>query len=395
MDAKLRYYAVLKTVEQIHGKRGKTFVLKLLKGSREYNVEKSIREFDLVPLWGLLYRLDKEEVEATLTELASNELIYVEEISSGAYKFPFLHISEEGRKDLTKLEETEGKQIQSYLEQACFEQKSPEISKKGILLDQFLDQLFYLLKLWQDRSTKEAELDELIGLMEVSSLETEMLEKFIYRFTPEKLRDQFRSSYALSIVNYQLTKQVRQLLSTLPEQEANVFRCRYQIKDIMYKSLIDIMKHYGLMERDVLFTIKRYIARFGNRVYIDRFPFIATIMDILSESLNEDTEHPLALVKDTTEVSYDLYQDGLSIPEIARERGLAIGTIFTHFTKLVPQYKLELEDIIPNDRIASILQAADTTGGVSLKAIHEQLSSDYNYGEIKLVMELERGWKPA
>ncbi len=67
MDAKLQYYAVLKTVEQIHGKRGKTFVLKLLKGSREYNVEKSIREFDLVPLWGLLYRLDKEEVEATLT----------------------------------------------------------------------------------------------------------------------------------------------------------------------------------------------------------------------------------------------------------------------------------------------------------------------------------------
>ncbi|NLB41778.1 MAG: hypothetical protein GX815_05855 [Clostridiales bacterium] len=395
MDAKLRYYAALKTVEQIHGKRGKTFVLRLLKGSREYNVEKSVREFDLIPLWGLLYRLDKEEVEATLTELASNGLIYVEEISSGAYKFPFLHISEEGRKELAKLGETEGKQIQACLEQACFEQKSPEVSKKGILLDHFLDQLFYLLKLWQDRSTEEVELDELIGLMKVSSIETEMVEKFIYRSTPEKLRNQFRSSYALSIVNYQLTKQIRQLLSTLPEQEANVFRCRYQINDIMFKPLIDIMKHYGLMERDILFTIKRYLARFGNRVHTDRFPFITTIMDLLSEHLNEDMEHPLAIVKDTTEVSYELYSDGLSIPEIARERGLAISTIFTHFTKLIPQYEITLQDIIPNDRIASILQAADTTGGVSLKAIREQLSSDYNYGEIKLVMELERGWKAA
>ncbi len=395
MDAKLRYYGALKTVEQIHGKRGKTFVLKLLKGSREYNVEKSVREFDLIPLWGLLYRLEKEEVEAILTELASDGLVYVEEVSSGAYKFPFLHISEEGRKELVKLEKTEGKQVQFYLKQACFEQKSPEVSKKGILLDQLLDQLFNLLHLWQNRSTEEVELDELICLMEVSALETEMLEKFIYRSTPEKLRDQFRSSYALSVVNYQLTKQVRQLLSTLPEQEANVFRCRYQINDIMYKPLIDIMRHYGLMERDVLFTIKRYLARFGNRIYTERFPFIATIMDLLSEYLNEDTEHPLALVKDTTEVSYELYQDGLSIPEIARERGLAISTIYTHFTKLIPQYKITLQEILPNDRIASILQAADTTGGVSLKAIREQLSSDYNYGEIKLVMELERGWKAA
>jgi uncharacterized protein YpbB len=388
-------YAVMKTVEKIHGKRGKTFMLKLLKGSREYNVEKAVREFDLIPLWGLLHRLEKEEIEAALTELVSKELVYVEEVSSGAYTFPFLHISKEGREELAKMDKSEGEQLHSYLEHACFEQKSPEVSEKGILLDRFLKQLFNLHGLWQDRSTEEAELDDFISLMEITSVETEMLEKFVYRSTPEKLKDQFRSSYAFSIVNYQLSKQVRQLLSILPEQEANVFRCRYQIKDIMHKPLVDIMRHYGLMERDVLFTIKRYLARFGNRIYTERFPFASTTMELLSEYLNEDAEHPLALVKDTTEVSYELYQDGLSIPEIARERGLAVSTIFAHFTKLIPQYKIALQDILPNDRIASILQAADTTGGISLKAIREQLSSDYNYGEIKLVMELERGWKAA
>ena len=391
----LRYYAVMKTVELIHGKRGKTFLFKLLKGSREYSMEKAVREFDLVPLWGLLHRLEREEIEADLTGLIAKGLVFIKEVSSGSYTFPFLHISEEGRKELAKLEEMEGIQLQSYLEHVCFEQKNPEISKKGILLDQFLDQIFSLMNAWQNHPAEDISLDDLMALPGVKVCEAELLEKFIYRLTPEKLKDQFHSPYALGIFHYQMTKQVRELLSTLPEQEANVFRCRYEINDIMYKTLVDIMKHYGLTERDVLFTIKRYTARFGNKVYTERFPFAATIMELLSEYLNEDTKHPLALVKDTAEVSYELYQKGLSIPEIAGERGLAVSTIFTHFAKLIPQYEITLEDILPKDRIVSILQAADTTGGVSLKAIREQLSPDYNYGEIKLVMELERGWKSA
>ena len=85
----------------------------------------------------------------------------------------------------------------------------------------------------------------------------------------------------------------------------------------------------------------------------------------------------------------------MSVSEIARERGLTVSTVFTHFISLIPKYKLDLDEIVPKERIAGILQAADTTGAVSLRAIREQLPSDYNYGEIRLVMELERGWKAA
>ncbi|MDD4680218.1 MAG: RQC domain-containing protein, partial [Clostridia bacterium] len=164
MDSKLRYYAVMKTVELIHGKRGKTFLFKLLKGSREYSMEKAVREFDLIPLWGLLHRLEREEIEADLTGLIAKGLVFIKEVSSGSYTFPFLHISEEGRKELAKLEEMEGIQLQSYLEHVCFEQKNPEISKKGILLDQFLDQIFSLMNAWQNHPAEDISLDDLMAL---------------------------------------------------------------------------------------------------------------------------------------------------------------------------------------------------------------------------------------
>ena len=99
--------------------------------------------------------------------------------------------------------------------------------------------------------------------------------------------------------------------------------------------------------------------------------------------------------KDTAQITYEMYQRNMSITEIARERGLAVSTIYSHFTKLIPKYKLNLEEILPRERIEDILKAAETTGGASLKAIKEQLPSDYNYGEIRLVMELEKGWNAA
>ncbi|HHU48181.1 MAG: helix-turn-helix domain-containing protein [Caldicoprobacterales bacterium] len=395
MDEKLRCYVMLKTVEKIHGKRGKTFVVKLLAGSREYSVERTVRDFDLIPLWGLLSRLTREGIESLLAEHLAKGWFYIQEISTAGNTFPFLHISEEGKKELDSLEQTEAHRLISYLEQTCFMRKNPEISDKGILLDNFLFNLFQLLKMWRNSSCKDMDLTELIGHLELDFSAAEMLEKFLYRSTPDKLKGQFRTSYSLDIICYQLYAQIRQFLSVLPEQEAMVFRCRYRLEDDLYKPLICLMKHYGLMERNVQYIIKRCISHFSNRNFMDRYPFIACIYHLLTESFGDDKGNPLPLVKDTAQVTYEMYRKNMSVSEIARERGLTVSTVFTHFISLIPKYKLDLDEIVPKERIAGILQAADTTGAVSLRAIREQLPSDYNYGEIRLVMELERGWKAA
>ena len=155
------------------------------------------------------------------------------------------------------------------------------------------------------------------------------------------------------------------------------------------------MQYYGLMEMDVHTVIKRMISRFGNRSYSERFPFIRSVMGFLDDFMGEESGNSDPLVRDTVLVTYELYRQGLSIADIARERGLALSTIYTHFVRLIPQYHLELEDIIPKDRVADILQTVNATGEVSLKAIREHLAPDYNYGEIRLVMELQKGNKAA
>jgi uncharacterized protein YpbB len=391
----LRCYVMLKTVEKIHGRRGKTFLLKLLRGSREYSVEKAVWEFDLVPFWGALYRMERVEIESLMAELTEKGWIYIEDVSTGGYTFPFVHISRQGRAELASLNETEENRLNSYLEQACFVQKSPEVSNEGILLDNILFYLVGLLELWKNHASKNMDLTDLIGQMDPEFTTAEMLNKLLYRSTPVKLQEQFREPYVVNIVCYQLSNQVRQLLSVLPEQESMVIRSRYQVKDSMYRPLIDIMKHYGLMERDVQYTVKRFLSHFANRSYIERYPFVAAIVDLLAESLGLEDSSSLSPVRDTAQVTYEMYQNGRTISEIAKERGLAVSTIYAHFARLIPKFRISLDEILPAERIANILQAADTTGGVSLRAIKEQLPSDYNYGEIRLVMELERNWKAA
>lgn len=390
----LRCYVMLKAVEKIHGKRGKTFVVKLLKGSREFSVAKAVWEFDLYSLWGLFSRLNREDIADLLSDLVEKGWLYIQDVSTGGYTFPLLHISEEGKEQLHSLEETEGKRLISYLEEVCFREKNPEISDKGLLLDSFLSNLVQLLEMWRNLSSNDMDLNELISHLELDFSSAEMMEKFLYRSTPERLQDQFRTPYVVDIVCYQLYSQLRSFLSGLPEQDAMVFRCRYGLKDSLYMSLNNLIKHYGMMDRNIQYSVKRCLSSFANRNYMERYSFIAAIYNLVTESFGDEKD-PIPLVKDTAQVTYEMYQKDMSISEIARERGLAISTIYSHFTRLIPKYDLKLDEILPRERIDGILQAAEAAEGKSLKAIREQLPFDYNYGEIRLVMELEKGWNAA
>lgn len=87
---------------------------------------------------------------------------------------------------------------------------------------------------------------------------------------------------------------------------------------------------------------------------------------------------------DTKHFSLDLFNRGYSIPEIAERRGLKTGTIETHLAHYVREGKLELERLIPQEKIVTILSAIG--GDSSLTAIRKRLGSDYSYGEIRLVL---------
>lgn len=86
----------------------------------------------------------------------------------------------------------------------------------------------------------------------------------------------------------------------------------------------------------------------------------------------------------TAEISFELFQQGKSIKEIANTRGLVTGTIEGHLATYVAKGVIDLDRVVSPERSEIILTKIEEgiTNSGELKAA---LPSDYTYGEIKLV----------
>ncbi len=86
-------------------------------------------------------------------------------------------------------------------------------------------------------------------------------------------------------------------------------------------------------------------------------------------------------------VSYELYQSGLNITEIAEKRNLKEGTIFSHLTHYVKQGMLKASDFISKDKEEAILTVIKNNKDFSsLTELKNELSHEISYNEIRLVV---------
>jgi ATP-dependent DNA helicase RecQ len=82
----------------------------------------------------------------------------------------------------------------------------------------------------------------------------------------------------------------------------------------------------------------------------------------------------------------DLYRQGLSLAAIAKKRSVQENTIIDHLIKLMEcGYELDLDRIVPPDRVAAIERAIATVGAEKLNPLKAHLGDDYSYEDIKLV----------
>ena len=104
---------------------------------------------------------------------------------------------------------------------------------------------------------------------------------------------------------------------------------------------------------------------------------------------NPADEHTLSATHDLTQ---ELLQRGLSIAEIARERGFSQGTVMSHIRRIADAGDaLDLTHLLPPpervERITAALQAVD---GDRLAPVKELLGDDYSYDEIRLISIVTR-----
>lgn len=84
--------------------------------------------------------------------------------------------------------------------------------------------------------------------------------------------------------------------------------------------------------------------------------------------------------------TYQLYQDGLSLPDIALKRDVRLNTINGHIGKLIEAgYEIDINRLVSAERQAVINSAIAEVGTHSLRNIREVTGETYDYQEIGLV----------
>jgi len=100
---------------------------------------------------------------------------------------------------------------------------------------------------------------------------------------------------------------------------------------------------------------------------------------------NEDKAAP-PVKEDTKRVSLEWFERGLTIPQIAAERSLAVSTIEGHLAFFVSSGQLAIGRVLADEKRQAIEKKIADTPEASLGELKTALGNDCSYGEIKLVL---------
>lgn len=89
---------------------------------------------------------------------------------------------------------------------------------------------------------------------------------------------------------------------------------------------------------------------------------------------------------DTKLISFELYEQGKTLEEIAKERGFSVGTIEGHLAYYVSTQQLDISKLVKPNKIKNIADAVESQKTKSMATIREFLGKDYSFGEIKMVL---------
>jgi ATP-dependent DNA helicase RecQ len=90
----------------------------------------------------------------------------------------------------------------------------------------------------------------------------------------------------------------------------------------------------------------------------------------------------------TMRVTFNMFNDGAGIEEIAEQRNLSIGTIENHLATFVGTGEIEITRLIPKEKLNKLMATIKATGQTyAAKPVKDLLGDDYTYGEIKMGLE--------
>ncbi|MEA3444670.1 MAG: helix-turn-helix domain-containing protein, partial [Bacteroidota bacterium] len=89
---------------------------------------------------------------------------------------------------------------------------------------------------------------------------------------------------------------------------------------------------------------------------------------------------------DTKEITYTFFKAGLSIEEIARERGFVVTTIEGHLAHYVEKGEIDVSKFISEEKLTSIINAIKKTETTKLNELIAYLGTGFTYSDLRFGM---------
>jgi hypothetical protein len=167
--------------------------------------------------------------------------------------------------------------------------------------------------------------------------------------------------------------------------------------------------HYQILHQSVLIQIAAAlpdspsalmsIKGIGKRIF-EKFgkELLALVSSYRQKHRISETERPAAtaapkprardgkpVATDTRQVTYDLFNKGLTIAQVAGERGLAHSTIESHLACFVETGRIDISRLLTEEKLRTIDRQLMAMKDKPLGEVKQALGEDYSYGEIRLV----------
>lgn len=171
------------------------------------------------------------------------------------------------------------------------------------------------------------------------------------------------------------------------KSEARVKKYLTELKDVerlFFSQLQKIYKAEALLEatlKDTKLTKEQLTSTDLHKNRGEKVPEV-----VKTQKKQPKSKSPKEKKPNTRAVSFELFQAGKSIAEIAKERSLVATTIESHLSTYVAQGKIDVSRFIDKNKIEAIIKAANKLETNNLSPIKEELKHEYSYSEIRFAM---------
>lgn len=202
--------------------------------------------------------------------------------------------------------------------------------------------------------------------------------------------------------NYQITWII---LNAVKNMQLGVDKLALFLKGSKSKLVVPIESQQlfgGLMWNDIP-TIKGFIKQILGMEFIKRrtvhygdFPYqVLELTDAGKKVLSEKIRIELQIIKEqkpirvgeSEEKTFELFNSGKNVDEIAKERNLAVSTIYTHLYHLIINDYLSSSDVVSEEVIKKVREAySQFKEEPKLKELKERLPENISYEQIRCVL---------